>query len=253
MTATAEAVTLPFEDVNPYNNQGVYYCPNEDFLLWRSFLRDLHIQRAAGICSAGEIGFFSLLTHARKELLLIDHSYASLAVAMCKYLALQEHGWKVVRERLSTHSGCKDLFREYREKLPEKVKEPFSLAFLDSWYTEGIIDEWKAVPPAVLRKACNKLDRVQFLHGDLSDLKDRGEFDLLYLSNALEHTGRNGSGYTICSQVEAAVKNGGHVLVSGHIHRKPANWVQVKRQNGVYEPGRRSLITWVYNLYRIEK
>lgn len=250
---------LKFEDKHEYSAGGYYWVPNEELSIWRQFLRDIPINRAAGICSGGEVGLFGLLTHVRKELVLVDHSYASLGIAMLKYQALRELGWQRTQELFTCadttkiHEGLEPILL----KLPEKVQAKIRLADVRH-YSHTTRDEWDAVSARVKQKSCTKLDWVSFVHGDLTDLVDKGPFDLLYLSNALEHNDRNGKA-PLTEKVEALVKPGGYVL---YCYFEPAvphkrrehSWEVIKtdkpRERFDYNRGK---LGWTYTLCRIPK
>lgn len=85
---------------------------------------------------------------------------------------------------------------------------------------------WNKIPLEVVAKACEKLHRVKFLHGDMTDLARDGGFGLIYLSNALQHNydrNKTGSYYSSIitaaqakqfEQIEAALRPGGYVLLA---------------------------------------
>lgn len=227
---------IPFEDVHAYEDRVYYASPNEEVQAWYELLKGKPIYKAAGICSSGEVGFFALLPVVRKELVLIDHSYRSLSIAMLKYLLIKERGLLEAR-RLLTGGDFKALqtaLKELKEHLPDKVKsayESFDVVryntidpFSNSQYSygshktistntihRGIKQEWEKAPEKLITACAAKLDRVKFVHGDLTDLEARGPFGLLYLSNALEHRSRTGLSPLI-EAVEKAVKPGGYVI-----------------------------------------
>lgn len=239
---------LAFEDVHKHAASGYYIVPNEDTVEWRNLVKKLRINRAAAICSSGEVGLVALLPTVRKELVLIDHSYASLSVAMLKYVMLRELGATETKRLLSTAGSVADLKKnlgKFVNKLPKDVRlayERYVNPAANSW--EGgfvyvtpdrvtwnykthryepikkeapvtnpkLQHEWTRLPSRDLLRCATKLDRVKFLHGDLSDLAERGPFDLIYLSNALEHSGRKGA--PTPTQVEACLRPGGYAIVA---------------------------------------
>lgn len=245
---------LVYEDVHQHEWKGYYAVPNEDTLSWRELLKkDKPIYRAAGICSSGEVGFFSILPLVRRELVLVDHSYRSLQVAALKYLLLKEKGALEAR-RLLTTAPLDELRQELialKEHLPEKLQTCHDktgglwlgerIARRDSYrrYSDyeylgfgssefmpaddqrQVRELWLNIPPRIINKAAQKLDRVKFLHGDLSDLVQQGPFGLLYLSNAFSHPSRSsgtGCGYNVkesqLDMVHKVVKPGGYVILA---------------------------------------
>lgn len=224
---------------------GYYAAPNEDTSVWRDFVKNLHIQRAAGICSSGEVGLFAMLPTTRKELVLIDHSKRSLSIAMLKYLLIQKQGASEARKLLTCGDAAKvkSTMNEIKADLPKDVQDAFNalLRRNDGYYgsptrhpfTERkyanvsprkLVDQpnsaikqyWEATPIRLIRRCQAKLDRVKFVHGDLSSLEQHGPFDLLYLSNALEHIGVRSAAHEKFVAIDRALKPGGHVLVAGH-------------------------------------
>jgi hypothetical protein len=52
--------------------------------------------------------------------------------------------------------------------------------------------EWQFVPIGRMERLRQSLGKVKFVHGDMLDIAEVGPFDLLYISNALDHTSRPG-------------------------------------------------------------
>lgn len=247
------SVVLPFEDVNTFDGGYSYYTPNEDFKIWRSLLRDIPIHRAAAICSAGEVGLFGLLSHVRRDLVLVDHSYGSMGVALLKYAALREYGWEKTVAAFRKHNSdeWKALFDPLIEQLPENIRAKLRADNFRG-YGSYIAREWDRVPTWVRRKACRKLDRVSFLHGDLSDLIERGPFDILYASNAFGHNNREGKRPEI-EQVKAALKPGGYLICASYTAPEQDGLILVKTARGGYSWETPNCISWTYFLYRTPK
>jgi hypothetical protein len=244
---------MTFEDLNKYADRGYYLVPNEGTLDWRKLVKGLHVNRAAAICSSGEVGLIALLPTVRKELVLVDHSYASLSVAMLKYTMLRELGARETRRLLTESDSHKELSKnitKFLKKLPKEVQEAYRGVVMKrggsegpfviqpsprvdynridpktGWYAElpsveppkvssMLTREWDRLPQRDILRCTYKLDKVKFLHGDLSDLVERGPFDLLYISNATTHRGRNGA--PDLRELSACLKPGGYVLVAHH-------------------------------------
>jgi SAM-dependent methyltransferase len=229
---------MTFEDVNNYSVRGYYLTPNEDTPEWRKIVKGLRVDRAAAICSSGEVGLIAMLPTVRKELVLVDHSYASLSIAMLKYLMLRELG-AAKTKRLLTAAGTPEELRKSVDKLvkklPVQVRQAYERQVKLPGYEGDFVTpargvpaknntklkrEWDTLPQRDIRACVTKLDRVKFLHGDLTDLAEHGPFDLVYLSNALEHRGRKGE--VSVSQVAACIRPGGYVIVAhrGTPHQK---------------------------------
>lgn len=247
--------TLTFEDVHQHSASGYYTVPNERLDTWRNYVKGLRIDRAGAICSAGEVGFFAILPTARKEVVLLDHSYASLSVAMLKWLVLRDYG-AAEAKRMFTKADAGTLRKTLDNllaQLPDKVREQYDKKIRDqgfaedrgdfvakpTWWThprcrecrgyggklgdgtsfypdypgvtkckacngtgcvpikdevtvhKNLAREWEKLPIRTIRHCAVKLDKVKFVHGDLVDFEKHGKFDLLYISNALSHGGRN--------------------------------------------------------------
>src|SRR5688572_33269006 len=84
-------MTVRFEDKATYDTAG-YYTTNEEPEVHRELLRGIRVRRAAAIASGGEVALFSVLPHVSRELVLIDHSYQSMAMAMAKAMLLESLG-----------------------------------------------------------------------------------------------------------------------------------------------------------------
>lgn len=224
---------LRFEDKNTFNGPFSYIVPNESVTVWRQLLKGLPVYNAAAICSGGEVGFFGLLPMVRNRLTLVDHSYESLYYATVKYLLLQEHGWKKAQE-LFRKGGT--LLSKEVEKAINKLPEPLKAVGerqkaldkqqrSDTYYFDyhssfvrasaQVSDTWSKIPSNLLASCNSKLHQVEFVHGDLTDVADRGPFNLVYVSNALDfnHSDRNG-GRLLVKAVEGLVKPGGYVVAA---------------------------------------
>lgn len=257
--------TIQYEDLNTFRGSCGYICPNEDVLLWREIVKGRHIRRAAGICSGGEVGFLALLPTVRDELVLVDHSYESLAYAMLKYLLLLERGYKDTKRLLSdkeANDELKAILAVLKDRLPADVLKASTKRLREhrSNYTyeyveygpeqrlqtaantydgSSLVRYWKSFPENLVKRAAEKLAKVRFVHGDMTDLIEQGPFDLFYMSNAHEHTTRHGKS-PVLTNVAKLLKPGG-LVVSTRItegrryydagERLPKGWTQVSESN----------------------
>lgn len=232
---------LVFKDVHPSNKTsgGVYKATNESMQAFHDLLGDLKFDRVAGICSAGEIGLFVLLPRVKRQLTLIDHSYATMAFALLKVMLIKEVGGRRAHELITKSATGYDYYEReqsptsnkegtelYRlintlhKRLPESVRTAGSDArFPDTFVNRYgrvhsyIKAEWSKLKPEQVEEAEKKLDLVEFVHGDISDLSKRRPYDLLYLSNAMQYAGRKG--YIIPEKlIPACVKPGGYVMLT---------------------------------------
>jgi hypothetical protein len=179
------------EEVNTtFDPQSGYFCPNERI---RIFLRriarlKLRPKKVLSICSGGEVPILCFLPIA-EEVLAIDHSRMSLATAATKIKILRERGLAGWEELLRSNKFLETWRQLSKDLMPTR-----------GYYATGIqhygLTElkcvWADTPKVIQHRAVAHLDRLKLLHGDLLDMADRGPFDAMYVSNAMEHTGRNG-------------------------------------------------------------
>jgi len=205
---------IKFEDVFPGHNGGGYTVTNEQPLVFGEMLKDVSISRCAGICSGGEVGLMSLLPLTKRELVLVDHAYSAIAAAMMKVLLLHRfgltRGLEMFRGSPISPSEFETL-KQLQYDLPEVVRAGaynggqiwydyaspgyYRRSALSQGVTAIIMpamqEPWKKVTAEQLEKAWNKLDKITFIHGDMTDLiKKRKPFDAFYMSNAYEHDDR---------------------------------------------------------------
>src|SRR5438132_1398034 len=109
----AQESTMRFTDIEPTAGGSGYGVVNENLNAWKKLLEGISVERAAGICSAGEVNFFSILPHVEQELVLIDQSPYSLYCAMGKYHNIETLGPEKAHNQL-----CKELKKPFTE-LPQ--------------------------------------------------------------------------------------------------------------------------------------
>jgi hypothetical protein len=205
-----------------------YICPNEDIGIWRELIKGKRVNRAAAICSGGEVGFFSLLPTVREELVLIDHNRGSLQYAILKYLMLQKWGYAGTLRRLKdptfAAAAVKEVSRDlppdiyaarddlaYQDRIGDRLirKDPY-----EDYNHDGtaVTKHWERLTKYE-KAAVRKLGIVRFIHGDFEKLEAHGPFDLLYMSNA--HDGGNGNqGRKDLDIVGRCLHEGSYVLSS---------------------------------------
>lgn len=252
---------IPFEDMHTHDGGRFYWAPNEEPLVFRELLENIHVKRAAAICSAGEVGLFGILPSVRHELVLVDHCYRSLAIAMIKYLLLRERGWEDARRLLTTSQDTAELqatIETLLDHLPEVVRQKSFRSttrghwdfhnvkpFVNSYGTliSEIHRHWSETSELLVKRAARRINRINFVHGDLTDVTDKGPFDLVYISNAFAHTDRNGRYLSAAAQkIEQLLKPGG--LVVG-VH------TDVARNRKWETVAQRARTSWTHVVYRV--
>jgi hypothetical protein len=263
-----------FEDVAPEYTTFGYWITNEEPELVREMLAGVRIKKGAAIASSGDMALFAVLPRISKQLVLVDHSYQSLVACFSKMALLERFGVDGVRDLFINKpvAEVKAAFSSVKDALPPTLKVPpkeskmlgqgertfyqyCSYGGVDPYEftggTEGLRKEWHYGPRAALRSSVKKLDKVKMVHGDLADISKYGPFDFLYLSNAMEHTGR--SGRISSTLVESLVRRGGLALVarSGSGYSYPSNpissdWEEIKQERGFRS-------SWTYSLLRRKK
>src|SRR6266487_1190780 len=202
---------MKFEDLNTYDGKTTYTMSNESLEGWGEVLKDISVERAAAICSGGEVAFFSILPHVQEELQLIDHCYSSLYFAIGKYKIIEDLGPKKSLKLLSTYSGSTNevptLISKANEGLPTLYGRFKESKFC---YTHTM---WEWISQKEVDEFSENKEKISFLHGDLSDLIDRGPFDLVYISNALDYKTRKNV-YVDPATIERIVKPGGFIAHS---------------------------------------
>lgn len=225
---------MKFKDLNDFNALTCYAVVNENISAWRECLDGIEVDNAASICSGGEVAFFGILPSVKERLSLIDHSYASMYFAIGKYNMIEKFGASKTHELFTGFNWYKGG-RRWSPSVDNYVQDPEAESSISSndlrkafdkankrlpTAKHGVNGYW---PPASLRVTWQNIDvqevaefrrnrtKIQFLHGDVGDLADIRPYDLVYLSNALDYKGRNGSGHD-AFRLNEVVKPGGFVL-----------------------------------------
>lgn len=211
------SVALAYEDAHSqYDQPSSFSVTNEGLEEWKNLLKGISVSRAAGICSGGEIGLITLLPCVKDELVLIDHSYRSMLFAMVKYVLIKEKGPKKTKAILSDRKLFQEEYSRIIQDLPIKTKtNHYDAAYTSHYKIQDIETFWKNKPNTLLWRVRPKLDRVRFIHGDLTDLIKEGPFDLLYLSNALQHMSRERK-HPPMEKIKELVKPGSYVMLAGY-------------------------------------
>jgi|SRR5688572_4597058 len=209
---------FPFEDRSTsYNSSTGYWETNEEPELHRSLLKGKTYRKAAAVASAGEISLLTVLPLVTEKLVLVDHSYASMAIAMLKARLLTQLGAAKAKKLLieGTFADIKAKFQELAKDLPQKLRaelEDGSYGFRQLYSNDSLRREWHFVPLDNIKLAAKRLPLVSFIHGDFADLKDQAPFDFLYTSNAFDYSGRIGR--PTMESIAPLIRRGGDLLLT---------------------------------------
>ena len=124
-------------------------------------------------------------------------------------------------------------------------------------YSCGTVEQlWSFASKSERRRIDAKLDKVLFVHGGFQQLKDRGPFDLFYLSNA--HTSGNGNNTTPdLNTVTECMRDKGWVIATKlYSSSKPSSWKevdQIKYNDERIERQDYHINSWSYYLYQVHK
>lgn len=192
-----------FEDRHAAYTATGYSVTNEEPVLFNTLLKNRTFKKVAAISSAGEVPLIVLIPRTREQLVLVDHSYKSLATTYLKIVLLRTLGARELRRLLT--SGQPTMIREKIEAAAAEVPTPLQPSLDRYNLNDGELNynlrrEWYFTPLDKLREAARRLEQItiSMVHGDLLDIADSAPFDLLYISNALDgaHRRRNGTSLT---------------------------------------------------------
>lgn len=242
------SILLPFEERSKaYNIDLGYWETNEEPELHRKLLKGRTYKRAAAVASGGEISLLTLLPHVEEQLILVDHSYHSLAVSMVKAVLLKQRGARKTKDLFlnNTRDEILRAFREAAFSLPTRVREGLENNKSCLYTTNPLRREWNYIPLIRIEIARKRLPLVSFVHGDFRDLKDDAPFDFLYVSNAFEYSGRLGR--TNWDAVRPLLKVGGELLMtsgSTQQRERPSYVIEIASIRGFRTD-------WTHSLYKM--
>lgn len=224
-----------FEDRHPIYNWAGYGVTNEEPDVFIQMLSGKRLGRAMSIASGGEVPLFVLLPKC-EQVVAVDHSYRSLAVTWAKAMMLDIMGPDAMKRLFEqdTYRELTTFLKGVKEKAPEILQKKVA------WPVDGDINGWNCmitssdfnairremhfIPRDVLRRAQVNLHKLMLIHGDFRDVK--GAYNTLYLSNALEHSDRDGR-RPPPNSIDPFVMKGGLLLSAGQAHLTPA-WKNLK-------------------------
>ncbi len=206
---------MQFTDLNDkFNGPHIYNVTNEEpEVINRKLLAGSTYGKIGSIASSGDVVILCLLHRVREQLFAVDHSYGSLYCAYEKALLLRELGAKKLTGivEANNQAGYNAAVRLLQAKIPEKIRGKAST----SYNLSGIRKEWFYTGQAAVIRSRRNLDKLHFVHGDLTDLIPYGPLDLLYISNAQEHTDKTGRCPSL-NKIGSSLAIGGHLLVASN-------------------------------------
>lgn len=254
---------IRYEDLNPHNGHSGYTVTNEEIPCHLELLAQIpdEVERGLGICSAGEVSMIACLPQVRNEMVLVDHSYKSLFWATLKYALLERSGWARGLAYLREGVTSATIQRAVDDMPPELTARSGNLAASYTYEGSEMQSIWRSLPDELVRRAVERFERVRFAHADLTDLIDRGPFDLLYLSNAMEHVNRHrtGSWESTVNSIDVELltrllRPGAYVIETrcGRHSRPPEPNMLDERFTLVHTLTKKaSWINWTYKLFQV--
>lgn len=180
-----------FVDHHPAYTSSGYTVTNEEPHLFNALLGKTKVQRAACIASGGEV-LLSVILHRANEIVAVDHSYASLSATYEKILLLRKLPTKTALELLREEK-YNDLIQQVQRNskhLPTFQNYARNPIGVYTW--QSVRREWCRGDFRTRSVSKADIEKMTLVHGDLRDLGELyGAFDLLYASNAMEHSGRD--------------------------------------------------------------
>lgn len=222
-----------FLEKNPYDALPGYTCTNEEPESFFQLLKGREVDRIGGIASGGEVLLACLLLKT-KELVAVDHSCRSLCGLWSKILLIDSLGPEEAKKVLTGKwDTCIEAIEKIWDRIPQELRLKPTMLPRFAINASDFIDiarEWMLVKPIIVKAIARRLDRLTIIHGDLTDLE--GQFDVLYLSNALEHQDRAGK-CPVFLNLAPLLKDDGIVLVAGSEYSvglyQSVVWREVKR------------------------
>lgn len=205
------------------------------------------------IASGGEIPLFVMLPRAA-SVVAVDHSYRSLYVTFMKALLFQSMSLPKLR-RLTENANAYTPFAEACAKLehmlPEVLRTKHTMVGTtkNSYNAPITYADYPAIrreiyhtPSAAVWLGLRNLENLTLIHGDLTDLSGYGApFDLLYVSNATDHTNRTKL-YPKLADWSNLIRDGGFLLSTTQEGVDHKDFTKVHSVQGYRT-------TWIHCLY----
>lgn len=248
-------VKVKFVEKRPYDAGGGYTVPNESMqqltkmLLGTATKRD----RAACICSGGEVPLQVMLPNINGEVIAIDHAYGSLFWAWLKIFLITNFSATEIRDLVSVKASLsikegkyvytphalgikfrdfvKEIFNEFPKELQSHANTYFCITNDDQHFiTKEAVEAgqangyiaayWNKITDEMVSVVRERIDNLTLVHGDLRDLASYGTFDAVYISNAMEHAAHNGQNPRL-GEIMPFVAPQGIVLFTGSAYIVP--------------------------------
>lgn len=172
-----------------------YVFPNESMLALKQLVAGRKLKKAGGICSGGEVPLTVLLPNCTGPVVAVDHSLHSLYAAMTKALMLEKLTTQELHKLLEPDQYAKleaawiQFQKDLLAELPEVLRPAFQEVVTNFISLNSFQKYW--MPPNLsveeLNTARERLENLTFVYGDLTALTKFGKFQVVYLSNAMEH------------------------------------------------------------------
>ena len=241
-----------FLDLHPvFNGSSGFCCANEEPAMWRWLLTKRTFQTAGSIASSGDVLLGALLSRSEK-LYAVDHNYTSLAFAGMKAVLLDKLGARGFLASIleGSQQSIINLFMGTKAELPTFLQGRVDRSQFPSSMNE-LRRVWSGARIGELDIARRRLGALTFIHGDLSDLRQFGQMDCLYVSNAVDssHNDRHNKIPTT-DQMGPLVHRDGLLLVARHVGT-PVNpdtsyWAHLKQVEPTDQLGG---CRWAYHVH----
>jgi len=251
---------IPFQDEYPQFDGAGHVVTNEEPELWRSLLKGKKPKKVGSIASGGEIPLLCFLPKG-SEVVAIDHAYRPILACYIKALMLQKLGADKTKALLEDgdRKAMTELVQDLAKELPDSLTSIYKKVSTSYGYSSASAaigtdltsyrSTWHYATRNTLNAALRNLDKLTLVHGDLRDLAKYGPFDVVYISNAYEHTNRDRQRPS-SAVFPDLVKPGGWILASRYSYNQnmlsaalpPSHWKLVKEIAGFRT-------TWLHTAY----
>jgi hypothetical protein len=248
------------EDIHPAYAAPGFMVTNEEHEAFAELLGDRTFKRGAAICSGGEMTLFLLLPRISDELIAVDHSYRALGATIVKIQLLLKLGAKACRDLFIKEDNDKELkalAEPIKEALPAPMKAALASAdanyqtLFDMSHCNTLRPHWFYAKVEDLERSIANIRKLRLVHSDLRDIAPRGPFDLLYISNALDHPSRDTKTPKI-DEFAQLVASKGYMLLTSSYYSAAALRMSTLELQGARKNMRQSSSSWNHCVYQKE-